>query len=326
MRAEEVADLMNFHARKGVEFLFAMDFELQEALFIPRPTESKEVLFDIKGRGNAGRLPLRRYKEQGDVLKPLFCDKKQYERGFDTVRHGLMRGDSFLCNLTTVTDVDLSVDLEALFHISSAAYKLYVPERFVCFSPECFVRSLEGRLYTYPMKGTIDANVENAEECLLSDEKELREHFTIVDLMRNDLNSVCRDVRVEKFRYVERIDSAKGAVLQTSSIISARLPEDWLSRCGSMILSLLPAGSISGAPKKATVDLIRRAEGRKRGFYSGVFGFFDGKELDSAVMIRFVEKADGKYRFRSGGGITTNSECDKEYNEVLQKVYVPIKA
>ena len=168
--------------------------------------------------------------------------------------------------------------------------------------------------------------MENAEATLLSDEKELREHFTIVDLMRNDLNSVCSDVRVEKFRYVEKIESAKGAVLQTSSVISGRLPEDWLSQCGSLIFSLLPAGSISGAPKKATVDLILRAEGRERGFYSGVFGFFDGKELDSAVMIRFVEKAGEKYRFRSGGGITSNSECDKEYKEVLQKVYVPIKA
>lgn len=326
MRAEEVADLMNFHARKGVEFLFAMDFELQEALFIPHPTESKEVLFEIKGRGNAGKVPLRRCNEQADVLNPLFCDRKRYERGFEVVRQGLMRGDSFLCNLTTVTDVDLSVDLEALFHLSSAAYKLYVPERFVCFSPECFVRSQEGRLYTYPMKGTIDASVENAEATLLSDEKELREHFTIVDLMRNDLNSVCSDVRVEKFRYVERIESAKGAVLQTSSVISGRLSKDWLSQCGSLIFSLLPAGSISGAPKKATVDLILRAEGRERGFYSGVFGFFDGKELDSAVMIRFVEKAGEKYRFRSGGGITSNSECDKEYKEVLQKVYVPIKA
>ena len=96
-----------------------------------------------------------------------------------------------------------------------------------------------------------------------------------------------------------------------------------LSRIGNIIFELLPAGSISGAPKPSTLDIIKRAEGQKRGFYTGVFGYFDGETLDSAVMIRFIEKQKDGFYFRSGGGITINSDMRSEYQEVLEKVYLP---
>ena len=87
---------------------------------------------------------------------------------------------------------------------------------------------------------------------------------------------------------------------------------------------LLPAGSISGAPKKKTVEIICKAENYKRGFYTGIFGFFDGEKLDSGVMIRYIEEQNGKLIFKSGGGVTTFSDEEKEYNEMIDKVYVPI--
>ena len=93
---------------------------------------------------------------------------------------------------------------------------------------------------------------------------------------------------------------------------------------GDILFSMLPAGSITGAPKKKTMQIIREAEGYERGFYTGITGYFDGDSLDSAVMIRFVEQeADGMY-FKSGGGITFKSDARSEYEEMKQKIYVPI--
>jgi para-aminobenzoate synthetase component 1 len=91
-----------------------------------------------------------------------------------------------------------------------------------------------------------------------------------------------------------------------------------------MLIRLLPAGSISGAPKRKTVEIIQEAEGEERGFYTGVAGLFDGRNLDSGVLIRYIEKVNGNLFYRSGGGITTQSVKEKEYQEVIDKVYVPI--
>ena len=87
---------------------------------------------------------------------------------------------------------------------------------------------------------------------------------------------------------------------------------------------LLPAGSISGAPKKKTVEILKDIENEPRGFYTGVFGIFDGENLESAVMIRFIEQQGEKLYFRSGGGITSMSNPEEEYKEALQKIYVPV--
>jgi len=87
---------------------------------------------------------------------------------------------------------------------------------------------------------------------------------------------------------------------------------------------MLPAGSITGAPKKKTVEIIQKAEGYDRGYYTGIFGHFDGRDLDSAVAIRFIEKQGEELIFKSGGGITFQSDWKKEYDEMQKKVYVPI--
>lgn len=322
---ESAVERMNECGKRGEPFLFAFDFELEKAVFVSEPFACKSLLFDIKGRSNVSQSAFVQSEPQSGILHAHPADRTHYDEAFDCVRKGLTNGDGFLCNLTAKTEVDLAVSLEEVFFLSSAKYKLCVPDNFVCFSPECFVSTKDNRIYTFPMKGTIDAALPEAEQVLLSDRKEEMEHYTIVDLMRNDLNSFCTDVRVEKFRYVERIDTLGGAVLQTSSEISGLLPDNWYENIGSLLFSLLPAGSICGSPKKATVDLIRRAEGCKRGFYSGVFGLFDGRELDTAVMIRFIEKSGGVCFFRSGGGITIHSDREKEFREVEKKIYIPIR-
>ncbi len=159
---------------------------------------------------------------------------------------------------------------------------------------------------------------------LASDPKEDAEHNTIVDLIRNDLSTVATHVRVKRFKYIEKLKTHQGELLQMSSEIEGKLPSDFRKSLGDILFRMLPAGSISGAPKKKTVDIIREVEGYDRGFYTGIFGSFDGENLDSAVAIRFIEKQGEKLLFKSGGGITFKSDWKKEYDEMQKKVYVPV--
>ena len=147
-----------------------------------------------------------------------------------------------------------------------------------------------------------------------------------MDLIRNDLALVSKHIEVTKYRYAELVQTHRGAIYQTSSEICGELAENWQAEIGTMLAKLLPAGSISGAPKVKTVEVIQQAEQGKRGYYTGVFGYFDGENLDSAVAIRYIEQINGQFWFRSGGGITAKSQLKEEYQELLEKVYVPISA
>jgi para-aminobenzoate synthetase component 1 len=247
----------------------------------------------------------------------------RYTEAFDRVTEAINRGDTFLLNLTFPTQLDTNLTLDHIFQSGHARYRLKFKDQFVVFSPETFVTIQGNTITTYPMKGTIDAFVDNAEDKLMNDIKEVSEHNTIVDLLRNDLNMISKKVRVEKFRYVERVKTHERELLQTSSKISGELAADWKERVGDILLKLLPAGSISGAPKKKTREIINAVEGYDRGWFTGVFGLFDGKILESAVMIRYIEQIDGNLVFKSGGGITYFSNCEQEYNELIEKVGLP---
>jgi para-aminobenzoate synthetase component 1 len=192
------------------------------------------------------------------------------------------------------------------------------------FSPERFVLIRNGIISSNPMKGTIDAALPDAEKKLTNDYKEDCEHNTIVDLIRNDLGSVAERISVTRFKYLDRVRTDRGVLLQMSSEISGSLAGEYNSRLGEIILSMLPAGSVSGAPKQSTLSIIMHSEGVKRGFYTGVFGYYDGEVLDSAVMIRFIEDTDDGAFYRSGGGITINSRCRDEWNEARDKIYLPL--
>ena len=174
------------------------------------------------------------------------------------------------------------------------------------------------------MKGTIDAAIPDAEHQLLANEKEFFEHNTIVDLIRNDLSMVSTNVKVTRFRYIDRVRTNRGDLLQLSSEISGELPDGYLDHLGDILFTLLPAGSVTGAPKEKTVGIIRETELYDRGFYTGIFGFFDGHSLTSAVSIRFIEQTPGGLVFKSGGWITALSDAVSEYQEMLKKIYVPV--
>jgi len=243
---------------------------------------------------------------------------------FSTRRvNSIKSGNTYLLNLTAPTKIHSDLTLKEIYAHANAHYKLRYKEKFVCFSPEKFVRIKGSTIHTYPMKGTIDASIEDAKNKILHDEKEMAEHTMVVDLLRNDLSIVASDVKVEEFRYVQKIDSGEKELLQVSSHISGNVGESWHERIGDILSALLPAGSISGAPKKSTLDIIKNVEGYERGFFSGVFGIYDGESFDSGVMIRYVEKTKDGYIYKSGGGITLDSDAKLEYNELLDKVYLP---
>jgi len=320
--AEEVFELMNEHGRKLQPFLFGIDFAVKQGFFLdPAKAIDSGIYFNINGVGNdvhagtkTATVCLLRHHVQ------LKLDKK----AFDIVHRHLIEGNSYLANLTFPTAIDLNISLREVFSRSKARYRLLFRDEFVVFSPEIFIQIDKGIIRSYPMKGTIDASVPDAENKLLTDPKETAEHNTIVDLIRNDLSMVATDVKVNRFRYVEKIITHEKELLQVSSEISGKLPENYHAEMGNIFRKLLPAGSISGAPKNKTLQIINEAEIYSRGFYSGVFGYFDGSKLDSGVMIRFIKKENGKLIFCSGGGITANSNMNTEYNELTDKVYVPI--
>lgn len=322
----KVISLLNEAGLRREPCFFALDYEQSEGIYISRPLDEGAdlggIAFDIGGY----RSPSPRETDIQPKIEAIYSEGfETYTERFNSIYQGIMHGDSFLCNLTLRTPIQLSCqDLKGLYPLVGARYKVLLPNRFLCFSPESFVRIAQGEIRTYPMKGTIDANLPDAETRLLADYKEHCEHCTIVDLMRNDLSRVAEKVRVRRFKYLDLLSTSRGGIWQMSSEIVGHLGEEWHSHMGDILHQLLPAGSISGAPKERTCQLIREAERQPRTFYTGICGYYDGKALDTAVMIRFIEVHEGQYYYRSGGGITINSNAMEEYEECLRKIYLPL--
>ena len=317
---EEIKNKINEVAAKCRPFLFGFDYELQNGFFIEDPLQQTDVLWRTTHYSNFDSQPI----SQGKCFEPRYIDYAIYADKFNVIHDGIYHGDSFLANLTIKTPIVCDYTFQEIIKASNSTYALLLPDNFVCFSPETFVKiDANGMITSYPMKGTIDASIPNATQTILNDYKESAEHCTIVDLIRSDLSRVATDVHVSKMRYIDHLKTSGGEILQVSSEIKGALPIDYRERLGDILLELLPAGSISGAPKPMTVNLIKQAEGATRGYYCGVFGYFDGKEFDRAVLIRYIEKSGDQYFFRSGSGITINSDCRYEYDEICQKIYLP---
>ncbi|QIM62596.1 aminodeoxychorismate synthase component I [Pasteurellaceae bacterium Orientalotternb1] len=314
----------NLFGERKQPFFFLIDFEQKKPQIYPLDQAVENgISFVFPTITNWVEKPTFLPKLELNITP---ADFKNYQQSFELVKSQIQAGNSYLLNLTCQTKITSNYDLKQIFLASKAKYKLLLENQFVCFSPECFVRIEQNKIYSYPMKGTINANEENAAEKLICSEKEFTEHNTIVDLIRNDLALVANNIQVSKYRYVEKVQTHRGAIYQTSSEICGELVENWQAKIGTMLAKLLPAGSISGAPKVKTVEIIRQAEQRERGYYTGIFGYFDGENLESAVAIRYIEQQNNQLIFRSGGGITSLSDLNEEYNEILEKVYVPISS
>lgn len=320
---------INALAAARIPFLFVIDYGQRHA-YVEELVQVDASLcrYDFCGvtnvpAGAGGSVSADRKKAEWHVFPPSLAD---YERSFALVKRQIRAGNSYLTNLTCQVPVSTNLTLEEVFFRSHALYRLWLKGQFVCFSPEIFVRIEAGQIKSYPMKGTIDATLPDARRSLMDDAKEAAEHATIVDLIRNDLSMVAERVRVARYRYCDRLETNKGPIFQTSSEICGTLPADYPSRIGEILFRLLPAGSITGAPKPRTCAIIAEAEGYERGFYTGIMGWSDGLRLDSAVMIRFLQQEEGGgLCYKAGGGITSRSDLQREYQEMIQKVYLPIE-
>lgn len=315
-------DKMDELSDQKVPFFLMVDF-LVENVLVYTESELKEnsILIDFHNFKNAN---LHEAETKDIYLRSFPESKEEYRKGFDIVQKNLKLGNSYLTNYTCKTEIEINLNLEEIFYLSKAKYKVLYKDEFVFFSPETFIEITDNEIFTHPMKGTIDAAKENAIEVLKNDVKEKAEHYTVVDLLRNDLSMVADEVKVNEFQRIDFLKTNKKNLYAMSSEISGKLKPEFQNKIGSIMKSLLPAGSILGAPKTKTLEIIQEAENHDRDFYTGICGWFDGKNLDSCVMIRFIEKESGKLYFKSGGGITHLSNFADEYQEMKNKIYVPI--
>lgn len=312
---------MDALSQNGAAFFFFVDFKVENILIYDEAALSKEKICiefpnfkNIKPKKSKKTLKLQAFPQS----------KKEYEIGFNKVQKNLKFGNSYLVNYTCETPIESNFSLKDFFYLAKEKYKVCKNDDFVFFSPETFIEIKNNKIFTHPMKGTIDASKENAVEILKNNIKEKAEHYTVVDLLRNDLSMVANAVKVDEFQRIDFIKTKQKNLYAMSSEISGTLKPEYQNKIGSILQTLLPAGSILGAPKAKTLEIILESETYERGFYTGICGYFDGENLDSCVMIRFIEKKGENLLFKSGGGITHLSKLADEYTEMKNKIYVPI--
>lgn len=324
LNKENAIARMNELSKADVPFIFVIDYAAERSIVLPvSEVNPDECLFDFGTISNAANT--RPENTEAVSWQGHFPAAEDYRKSFEIVEHYLHNGTISLINLTCRIPLSTNLNLHDIFCRAEARYKLWLKDTLVCFSPEIFVRIENGEISSYPMKGTINADQPGAVDTIMNDVKEAEEHQLVVDLISNDLSLVSDKVWVERYRYTDLLHTNRGNIIQTSSEVRGQLPANWHLKVGEILFSQLPAGSITGAPKAETVRIIAKAEGYDRGFYTGVMGWCDGNRLDSSVMIRFINQVDGQYYFKAGGGVTARSQWEKEYNEVQQKTYVPIR-
>ena len=266
--------------------------------------------------------------------RPLF-DKAAYCRMVEKAKHAIHEGEIFQIVLSNRLAVPFEGSLLGAYRmlrtINPSPYMFYFSGTDVEVagaSPETLVKLEDGVLHTFPLAGTrprgrTDEEDKALEAELLSDEKELAEHNMLVDLGRNDLGKVSRfgTVEVEKLHSIERYSH----VMHIGSTVRGQLR----SECDALnaIEAVLPAGTLSGAPKIRACQLIGQLENNKRGIYGGAIGYIDFTgNMDTCIAIRIAYRKNGQVFVRSGAGIVADSEPEKEYQECINKAQAVVSA
>lgn len=305
---------INSLGKSGEPFVFCINYNKTDGFAYKKSELPPNIKISF------GKAAKKAGKNQITKKEPISFEA--YEQKISKLKEHIKDGDIYLANLTCETKVEIEGAMGDIFDSSSAEFLLLVEDEFSVHSPEEFVRIEGGIISTYPMKGTAVYDGEASIQKLLDNPKELAEHTMVVDLLRNDLSIVAGNVRVDKFRYPVLTPANGQELIQIVSKISGTLDDDYTQRLGDILFAMLPAGSITGTPKKKCVEILKDIEGYDRGYYCGVFGEFDGKNLRSAVAIRYIEKQSGGYVYKSGGGITLDSDAKDEYAEMIKKVYL----
>lgn len=255
-------------------------------------------------------------------------DKEQYCAMVEKGKRYIREGDVFQLVLSNRIEADIEGSLFDAYRIlrttNPSPYMFYFSSNDIEIagaSPETLVKLENGELHTYPLAGTRPRGRNDWEDMLLekellSDEKELAEHNMLVDLGRNDIGKISRigTVEVEKYMSVEKYSH----VMHIGSTVKGIIRED----CDALdaVSSILPAGTLSGAPKLRACELICELENNKRGIYGGALGYIDFTgNLDTCIAIRLAFAKNGKVFVRSGAGIVADSVPEKEYQECVNK-------
>lgn len=267
-------------------------------------------------------------------FKPIF-DKEQYCEMVMKAKHFIKEGDIFQIVLSNRLEADFEGSLldtyRVLRTLNPSPYMFYFSSSDIEVagaSPETLVKLEDGVLHTFPLAGTRKRGKTDEEDLalekeLLSDEKECAEHNMLVDLGRNDIGKISKfgSVEVEKYMSIERFShvmhigsTVRGEILDSEDALSA-------------IDAILPAGTLSGAPKIRACQLINDLEDNKRGIYGGAIGYLDFTgNLDTCIAIRIAYKKNGKVFVRSGAGIVADSVPEKEFEECINKAAAVVSA
>ena len=293
----------------------------KDLLALKELIENGEMCEDIKGHATA-------------EFKPVF-EKKEFCEMVEKAKHHIVEGDIFQIVLSNKMSAPFEGSLlntyRMLRTINPSPYMFYFSSNdleLAGASPETLVKLQDGVLHTFPLAGTRRRGADEAEdkklvEELLADPKELAEHNMLVDLGRNDLGRISKfgTVSPEKLREVQFFSH----VMHIGSTVRGEIrdDEDALSAIGAV----LPAGTLSGAPKIRACELIDELEGNKRGIYGGAIGYIDFTgNLDTCISIRLAYKKKGKVFVRSGAGIVADSVPESEFTECINKASAVVKA
>ena len=292
--------------------------------------ELKDMANLIKNGKKAEMEPLKLKSD----FKPAFsCEK--YCDMVTKAKSYIKEGDIFQVVLSNRIEADISGSLFDTYRVlrttNPSPYMFYFSSNDIEIagaSPETLVKLTDKKLFTFPLAGTRPRGKTEDEDLrlekeLLSDEKELAEHNMLVDLGRNDIGRISEigSVNVEKYLSVERFSH----VMHIGSTVSGTLRSDLDSLMA--IDSILPAGTLSGAPKLRACEIINELENNKRGIYGGAIGYVDlSGNIDTCISIRIAFARNNKVFIRSGAGIVADSVPEKEFEECLNKAAAVINA
>ena len=308
----------------NIELAKDLDVEYEKAL--KRLNSIKELLHTGKKSFEGGKL-------LGEVT-PLFS-KDEFSNMIGKAKHHIKEGDIFQIVLSN----RLQANFEGSLFDTYRVLRTVNPSPYMfCFSgtdvevagasPETLVKLEDGILHTFPLAGTRPRGKSEKEDKeleaeLLADEKELAEHNMLVDLGRNDLGKISKfgSVVVEKFHSIERYSH----VMHIGSTVRGEIRPEYDAL--NVLEAVLPAGTLSGAPKIRACQLIEELENNKRGIYGGAIGYIDFTgNMDTCIAIRLAYKKNGKVFIRSGVGIVADSDPDKEYMESINKAGAVVDA
>ncbi len=318
------------HARQKLILIVNMFLKDGEAGYHKAVLELKQ-LAELLRHGEKSREPGGHLT--GEVT-PLF-DRKTYCAMVERAKQHIREGDIFQIVLSNRLSAPFEGSLLNTYRIlrtlNPSPYMFYFSGTDVEVagaSPETLVKLENGVLHTFPLAGTRPRGRTEAEDLalekeLLADEKELAEHNMLVDLGRNDLGKISRfgTVEVEKYHSVERYSH----VMHIGSTVRGQIREPFDAL--DAVSAVLPAGTLSGAPKIRACQLIGELENNKRGIYGGAIGYIDFTgNLDTCIAIRIAYKKNGKVFVRSGAGIVADSVPEKEYDECINKAAAVVSA